>query len=302
MTSPLLFALDPSDPLRAGLAAAVGAERGEIETRRFPDGETYLRYASPVAGRRVILLCTLDRPDPKVLPLVLAADAARDLGAAEVGLVAPYLAYMRQDRRFRDGEALTSASFAALLSRPLDWLVTVDPHLHRIANLSERYRIPAVATHAAPLLSAWIAREVPNPIIIGPDEESEQWAAEVARGAGAPHLVLRKVRHGDRDVEVTRPDAAALSGRTPILVDDIVSTARTMIETVGHLRAAGAAAPVCIAVHGVFAERAHDALLAAGAARVVTTNTIPHVSNGIDVTALLGTTVADLLSQKRWQH
>ncbi len=298
MTAPLLFALDPSDPLRAGLAAALGAERGEIETRRFPDGETYLRYASPVAGRRVILLCTLDRPDPKVLPLVFAADAARELGATAVGLVAPYLAYMRQDRRFRDGEALTSASFGALLSRPLDWLVTVDPHLHRIADLSERYLIPAAATHAAPLLSAWIAREVPDPIVIGPDEESEQWASEVARAAGAPHTVLRKVRRGDRDVEVTPPDPAVLQGRTPVLVDDIVSTARTMIETVGHLRAAGAAAPVCIAVHGVFAEGAHDALLAAGAARVVTTNTIRHVSNAIDVTALLATAVANLLSQK----
>jgi ribose-phosphate pyrophosphokinase len=302
VTSPLLFALDPSDPLRAGLAAALGAELGEIETRRFPDGETYLRYASPVAGRRVILLCTLERPDPKVLPLVFAADAARDLGAAEVGLVAPYLAYMRQDRRFRDGEALTSASFAALLSRPLDWLVTVDPHLHRIADLSERYRIPAVAAHAAPLLSAWIAREVPDPIVIGPDEESEQWAAEVARAAGAPHTVLRKVRRGDRDVEVTPPDPAVLQGRTPVLVDDIVSTARTMIETVGHLRAAGAAAPVCIAVHGVFSEGGHDALLAAGAARAVTTNTIPHASNAIDVTALLGAAVADLLSRRGRQH
>lgn len=298
MTVPLIFALDATDPLRAGLAAAIGAEAGEIETRRFPDGETYLRYATPVAGRQVILLRTLDRPDPKALPLVFAAETARDLGAASVGLVAPYLAYMRQDRRFREGEALTSASFAALLSRALDWLVTVDPHLHRVADLSEIYRIPALAVRAAPALSAWIAREVADPIVIGPDEESEQWAAEVARAAGAPHTVLRKVRRGDRDVEVTPPDPARLRGRTPVLVDDIVSTARTMIETVRHLRAAGAAAPVCIAVHGVFAEGAHDALLGAGAARVVTTNTIPHISNAIDVTGVLAAAAAGLLSRK----
>ncbi len=123
--------------------------------------------------------------------------------------------------------------------------------------------------------------------MIGPDEESEQWAAEVARGAGAPHTVLRKVRRGDRDVEVTPPDPAVLRGRTPVLVDDIVSTARTMIETVGHLRAAGVPPPVCVAVHGVFAEGAQEALRAAGAGRVVTTNTIAHATNAIDVTALL---------------
>lgn len=287
MTAPLLLPLDPADPMAPGLATALGAELGKMEVRRFPDGETYLRHISSPSGRRVMLLCTLDRPDPKVLPLMFAADTARELGALEVGLVAPYLAYMRQDRRFHDGEALTSLRFAAFLSRCVDWLVTVDPHLHRHAALSEVYRIPAVATHAAPLLSAWIAREVADPIVIGPDEESEQWAAEVARGAGAPHTVLRKVRRGDRDVEVTPPDPAVLRGRTPVLVDDIVSTARTMIETVGHLRAAEAPPPVCVAVHGVFAEGAQEALRAAGAGQVVTTNTIAHPTNAIDITGLL---------------
>ncbi len=158
MTAPLLFPLDPADPMAPGLASALGAELGRMEVRRFPDGETYLRQVSSPSGRRVVLLCTLDRPDPKALPLMFAADTARELGAREVGLVAPYLAYMRQDRRFQDGEALTSLRFADLLSRCVDWLVTVDPHLHRHAALSEVYLIPAVATRAAPLLSAWIAR------------------------------------------------------------------------------------------------------------------------------------------------
>ncbi|PWS34369.1 phosphoribosylpyrophosphate synthetase [Falsiroseomonas bella] len=302
MTRPLVVPLDVDDPLAPGLAMALSGELASAEIRRFPDRETYLRYGSSPQGREVVLLCTLDRPDPKALPLMFAAETARELGAAGVGLVAPYLAYMRQDRRFREGEAVTSLLFAGFVSRCVDWLVTVDPHLHRHASLAALYGIPAVAAHAAPLLSAWIAREVPSPLVVGPDEESEQWAAEVARAAGAPHTVLRKVRRGDRDVEVTPPDPALLEGRTPVLVDDIVSTARTMIETVGHLRAAGAAAPVCMAVHGVFAEGAHDALLGAGAARVLTTNTIPHASNAIDVTALLGAAVVDLLLQRGRQH
>jgi ribose-phosphate pyrophosphokinase len=75
-----------------------------------------LRFACDVAGRSVILLCSLARPNNRILPLLFAADAARDLGAGEVGLVAPYLAYMRQDRRFNPGEAITSQSFARLLS------------------------------------------------------------------------------------------------------------------------------------------------------------------------------------------
>ncbi|MBU8538851.1 ribose-phosphate pyrophosphokinase-like domain-containing protein [Roseomonas tokyonensis] len=109
--------METGDPLAARLAAALSAELGTLETRRFPDGETWLRHASRLTGRRVILLAALDRPDAKALPLLFAADAARELGAIEVGLVAPYLPYMRQDRRFRDGEAVTSTSFAAFLSR-----------------------------------------------------------------------------------------------------------------------------------------------------------------------------------------
>ena len=79
------------------------------------------------------LICTLTHPDQQFLLLVFAADAARELGAREVNLVAPYLAYMRQDKRFHDGESVTSRSFARMVSSTLDKLLTVDPHLHRYA-------------------------------------------------------------------------------------------------------------------------------------------------------------------------
>jgi hypothetical protein len=83
---------------------------------RFPDGEALVRIDVPVKGRCVVLAGSLDRPDEKTLPLLFAADAARELGAAQVGLAAPYLAYMRQDRRFNPGKAITSLSYAPLLS------------------------------------------------------------------------------------------------------------------------------------------------------------------------------------------
>ena len=98
-----------------------GIPLGVVTSRRFPDGETYLRIDTDCAGKTVILVCTLERPDDKLLPLVFLADAVRELGAARVGLVAPYLAYLRQDRRFLPGEAVTSKTFAGLLSRYVDW-------------------------------------------------------------------------------------------------------------------------------------------------------------------------------------
>lgn len=279
----LLYALPGNEALARRIAALWPAETGALDLHRFPDGESLVRLDTPPGGRGVALVCTLHEPDAKVLPLLFAAGAARELGAVRVGLIAPYLGYMRQDRRFRDGEALTAAHFARLLSAQFDWIATVDPHLHRYPRLDAIYPIPAAAVAAAPLLAQWVREHVPAPLLVGPDEESGQWVAEVARGAGAPHLVLRKERRGDREVRLSAPDLSPWRGRRPVLVDDIVSTGGTLIEAAHLLQAAGLPPPVCLAVHAVFAGAAHENLQRAGLREVVTANTIPHPSNRLDV-------------------
>jgi ribose-phosphate pyrophosphokinase len=283
----LLIPLPGNERLADALTAELGAERGSAVVRRFPDGECYVRVEQPVRGRNVILVCTLHHPDDKVLPLAFLAATARELGASSVGLVAPYLAYMRQDRRFREGEGVSSTYFAQLLSPSFHWLVTVDPHLHRWSSLAEVYRIPSAAVHAASAVSDWIRQNVHLPLVIGPDVESAQWVEAVASGAGAPHVVLSKSRRGDEDVSVSLPDVSRWQAHTPVLVDDIISTAHTMIESVRHLESAGLAAPVCVGIHAVFADRAYEQLLAAGAARIATTDTIPHPTNQIAVAPVL---------------
>jgi ribose-phosphate pyrophosphokinase len=294
----VVFGLPKNEGFASTLTERMGAWTGGLDSRHFPDGEWYVRVDTNVEDRDVVLVCTLHRPDDDVLPLLLLSGTLRDLGAASIGLVAPYLAYMRQDRAFQVGEGVTSAIFARFLSGLFDWLVTVDPHLHRRRSLAEIYQIPAVAVHAAPEIAAWIRTHVASPLLVGPDAESAQWTTAVAAVAGAPHLVLQKTRRGDRDVEVSVPDVERWRSHTPVLVDDIISTARTMIETVGHLKAAGLLAPVCIGVHAVFADRAYEDLLAAGA-RVVTCNTIPHQSNAIDVSDSVARAVLDARTRRR---
>ncbi len=294
--TPIVFALPGNEAMTASLAVHMGAERGIAEIRRFPDGESYVRLDTPVAGHEVALVCTLDHPDDKLLPLLFLARLAKELGAARVGLVAPYLAYMRQDRRFKPGEAVTSAYFAEMLSRSVDWMVTIDPHLHRRSSLKEIYPIPARALGAAPLVSAWIRDRVKMPLLVGPDEESAQWVAAVAVAAGAPYLVLQKERHGDRDVRVSVPEVDRWRGHTPVLVDDIISTGRTMIETAHHLHAAGMTAPVSVGIHGVFAANALAEMRTAGIVEIVTCNTIPHETNRIDVAPLLAPTIRDIVA------
>jgi ribose-phosphate pyrophosphokinase len=213
--------------------------------------------------------------------------ALRVLGARRVILVSPYLPYMRQDARFQPGEVVTSRIFAKLLSDNLDGLVTIDPHLHRYSTLGEIYTIATRAEHAAPAIAAWISDNVKKPVIVGPDSESEQWVREVAGMADSPFLVLSKTRHGDRDVEIDVPPLDSWRDHTPVLVDDIISTARTMIETIRHLTDAGYAPAICIGVHALFADDAYAGLKSAGAADIVTCTTVRHPSNAIDLTQTL---------------
>jgi len=283
----IVLALPESEPLGRRVGDLAQIPLGVVESRRFPDRETYLRIDAQCEQKSIVLVCTLDRPDDKLLPLVFLADAARELGASRVGLVAPYLAYMRQDRRFQRGEAVTSQTFAGLLSRYVDWLVTVDPHLHRYRSLTDIYAVPNRIVHAAPALAAWIATHVDRPVLVGPDEESEQWVKDVASRAGAPYIVLRKSRRGDRLVDVSAPDVDGHRTHTPVVVDDIVSSAQTMVETVKHLVAVGLRAPICVGVHALFSENAEQTLRDAGAAQIVTTTSVPHPTNTIDIVPFL---------------
>lgn len=295
----ILLPCPGSEDLAKKMAAQLGLRLGGVEYRRFPDLESYVRVRSEISGKRVILVGALDRPDAKMLPLIFLANTARDLGAREVGLVCPYLPYMRQDKRFKAGEGVTSQYFASMLGTAVDWFVTVDPHLHRHGALSELYSIPTSVVHAAPRIASWIRENVRMPLVIGPDSESVQWVSAVAREAGAPFAVLNKRRFGDRRVEVSDLPEAKVHARTPVLVDDIVSTARTMIETVKRLRAHGARRPYCIAVHGIFADDAYRDLRRAGARRIVSSNTVAHASNAIDMTDLLAEQVRQRLKGRR---
>jgi ribose-phosphate pyrophosphokinase len=293
---PVVLALPGNEPAARRIAGAADFELGQLEVRQFPDGETYVRALSNLKDRSVILVCTLARPDEKFVPLVFACATARAHGAARVGLVAPYLAYMRQDREFKPGEAVTSRVFARALSANVDWLATVDPHLHRTLALDQIYSVASRTVHAAPLLAAWIKANVPQPIVIGPDSESEQWASTIARDAGAPYVVLQKTRRGDRDVTVSLPDMGQWRDHVPVLVDDIISSGRTMIEPTSQLLKAGMKAPICVTIHAVFAASALSELRRAGASQIVSANTIAHETNAIDVTPLLVPAIGELAS------
>ena len=293
--APLLFELSAADGLADRLRVLLNAETAAMSRRQFPDGESYLRYDTPVAGCDVFLLCSLDQPDPKLAPLLFAAAAAREHGAKSVGLVAPYLAYMRQDKEFHSGEVVTSRLFAKLLSDHVDWLVTIDPHLHRLRSLDEIYAVPAIAGTATSAIAEWVRENVDQPVIIGPDEESAQWVERIAELAEARATVLRKERSGDYSVSIDDEGLEHLRSGTPVLVDDIASTARTLIEAGRLIKKHGGEAPVCAVVHAIFAGNSYERLLDSGVTTVVSTNSVAHESNAIDISEPISSAIRAVL-------
>lgn len=293
---PIVFAIPGNETFAHSLIKALKAKEGEAEIRSFPDGETYLRVLSNVEGRVVVVVCSLDHPDEKLIPLYFLARCLKSFGARHICVAAPYLAYMRQDKAFRPGEAVTSEYLADLICSFANSIITVDSHLHRRISLSEIYDIQNENVHAANKISEWIQQNVQSPVLIGPDSESEQWVSEVALNAGAPFTILQKTRRSDRDVSVSIPRLESYRDHTPVLVDDIISTARTMIGTIEQIKTLGMKAPVCIGVHAVFADNAYRELMEAGAGAVITCNTISHKTNNIDVSGLLVDFINDINS------
>jgi ribose-phosphate pyrophosphokinase len=287
----LVLGFNDSDEQAAGLAAALGKPHECIDVHCFPDGESRVRLPTHLPDR-VVFFRSLHYPNEKLLEVMLAAESARTLGAREVILVAPYLCYMRQDKAFHPGEAVSQRIVGRFLASLFDALVTVDPHLHRVHDLAEAVPVGrAIALSAAPAMGQFLAARKAQALLVGPDQESEQWVSTVARDAGLPYVVASKTRHGDRDVEVQLP-GRDYAGLHAVLVDDLASTGRTLAGAARALFEAGAARVDVLVTHALFAGDALDTLMAAGVSQVWSSDSIPHSSNAFPLASDLAGAVA----------
>jgi ribose-phosphate pyrophosphokinase len=297
MPHTLLLYFDDEAAPALRLAEASGCASACIEAHRFPDDELRLRLPVNAQGTlpaHLVIYRSLDRPNDKLIELMLVAREARQLGAKRLSLVAPYLAYMRQDIAFHPGEIVSQKVVGRFLADLFDAVITVDPHLHRIATLEEAIPIQhAVSLSGAPMLAQLIAQHHPRPLLIGPDAESAQWIEAAANAYGFDHGVCTKERHGDKDVRITLPEVPCL-GRAVVLLDDVASSGRTLAGATRLLLAAGAASVDVAVTHALFAGDALDVIRASGVGRIWSTDCIAHESNAISMAPRLAKALADL--------
>jgi len=272
------------------LAECINIPYGEVEIHTFPDSESRVRLPLPLPEKAIICL-TLDHPNEKLVDLLLVASTARRLGVRHLTLVAPYLCYMRQDKEFHPGESISQMIIGELLAKYFDALVTVDPHLHRVHSLDQVFPgTTCVTLTATRPMSIFLAEVMGNPLLIGPDEESEQWVASIAANKGYDYAVAKKKRTGDYSVDVDLPHIN-YEGRDVVLVDDIASSGQTLVDAATKLQKEKAGSVSVLVTHALFAEGAEKKLKQAGVKHIWSTDSVIHTSNCIYLDRLLAETM-----------
>jgi ribose-phosphate pyrophosphokinase len=284
-----------STNLAERVAKELGQKTAAIEIKRFPDGEKYIRIHDDVKGKDVAVVQSLYRtPDEYIFEYLIIADTLRDMGASSIVGVIPYLAYARQDSRFYPGEALSSAAVAKLFeSVGTTSVLTIDCHLHRLGDVSKVFKVPARNLSAMPLLGEYARESLrpKNPIVVGPDEEADQWAGTVAKELDAEHTAftkrrIRKEGETESKLEMDTGDVE-LKGRDVVFADDIISTGGTIIQAARACKKKGARRMFVLCTHPVLADAALKRVKAAGIVKVVGTDTIPSPISTVSVAPVI---------------
>lgn len=278
------------------VAQSLDVPVSQIDIHEFPDGE--LLVTTQPASSTTILFASLNRPNKKLLALLFAADSLRRSGANRLVLVAPYLCYMRQDTAFHAGEAISQKVVGQLIARSFDRVITVDAHLHRTHDITRVFpNIEARNLSAIPAVEQWLRHSeiAHDTVIAGPDTESEQWVKALASRLGATYAVGQKLRHGDKSVAVSFDSHISVEGRNVVLIDDIVSTGATLKACAKALKVAGANFIDAIVIHALFPPEAIMELKDSGIRSIVSTDSVPHLTNRIFLTDL----IADALAEER---
>jgi ribose-phosphate pyrophosphokinase len=267
------------------LAKSLGLPYEAVRIHYFPDGESKVTLP-PKLPDHVIFCRSLNQPNDKLIELILAAKTARQLGAGHLTLVAPYLCYMRQDKAFSPGEAISQTIIGQLLADLFDDVITVDPHLHRTHHLIDAVPASKALTLSATLPMREFLQKLGDIFLLGPDEESQQWLDAIAQDCCLSYCVARKKRLSDTEVQITLPEID-LQNKRVVLIDDVISSGETIAITGLSCFENGASSVDVLVTHPLFATGAIERLKQAGIGQIWSTDSITHSSNCIFLADLL---------------
>ncbi|MBC7114971.1 MAG: ribose-phosphate diphosphokinase [Archaeoglobi archaeon] len=283
MSEMKIIAGPSSQVLSKRVSDLTGWKMADVEYRKFPDGESYLRVKEEVE-RAVIIQST--RRDEDIIVLLQLLDACED---AEKHVIIPYFGYARQDRRFRSGEPVSSRVIASLINA--DSVAVINIHSSEILGY---FRSPVRELDASEELGRYIgAMELEDPIVISPDYGAVELAEKVSRTAGCDYGAMRKERFGDEDVRISADDLD-VSGRDAVIVDDIISTGGTIREAISILRKGGAKRIFVGCIHPVLVGDSLSKIYRSGASELFATDTIESPVSVISVSKVITSYLREL--------
>ena len=277
------------------LAEALSIACHSIDVHHFPDKESRITLPD-IPIKHVIIYCGLEKPNDKLIELLLTVKTLQEHNCRRTSLVTPYLCYMRQDMSFHKGEAVSQDIIGQYLAELFDDIVTVDAHLHRTASL--KHVFPNTNTShlsATSLFAHFLQQGAIDAILLGPDEESEQWVKKIATECHLPYAVARKVRHSDKEVTIMLPDYD-FEHKTVVLIDDVISSGGTMINIAKQLQQKNIRQLDVLVTHALFDKNTHDKLKQAGINQVWSSDSIPHPTNKVSIIPIVAEQVKDWIT------
>lgn len=269
-----IFSGSSNKLLADSAAKSLGLAVSPLDIFVFPDGERRVRVVDRVVGEKTVVFQSTNTPaDQNYMELFFIVDALKRSGAKEVVAVISYLGYERQDHIFRDGEAVSLEVIIETLERVgVDKLVAFDLHSVKVPEL---FKIPVLHLSALPLFSEKIKAFKDNVVLVSPDMGGIRRIKELSKILGdIPFATIVK----NRDLETGSISDSSMEGdvskKTAVIVDDMISTGRTIIAAEEILFKNGAKNTITFATHAVFSKDAKSVLKNSKSDRIYVTDTI----------------------------
>jgi ribose-phosphate pyrophosphokinase len=288
-----------ANPFLAGESAQVlNLKLGQCKIDSFPDGEIHVEILEDLLGCDVYLIQPTSPPVAEnLLELLLLSDAARRSGAAHITGVIPYLGYARQDRRSAQGEPVGGRVVADILSKGMDKIISVDLHKPTLEGF---FSVPVEHLSAIELIAESLKKILPdNPVLVAPDLGAAKLANNYADILNIPVAYIYKVRESGDKVSI-RNIVGDVAGCSPILVDDMISTAGTMIKAMEALLAQKCRPEITlVATHGLFVGEGPGRIASFPVSKIIVTdsirqNQIPLPIHVVGLKTLLANTIKRL--------
>jgi ribose-phosphate pyrophosphokinase len=285
-----------ANPALAGeICKHLACAMGECEVTRFADGELYFQILENVRGADVFVIQPTCPPvNDRLVELMLMMDAFRRASARRITAVLPYFGYARQDRKDRPRVPISSKAVSDALAINSDRLLTVDLHAAQIQGF---FNIPVDHLFAAPVLVEFFQKmQLSDLTVVSPDAGGVERARAFAKRLNGELAIIDKRRTSKNVAEVMNL-IGDVRGRVALIVDDIVDTAGTLVNTVETLRENGAREVYACCTHGVLSGPAIDRIHKSSLDELVVTNTVPLTPAALECGKVRVLSVGALLAE-----